>query len=348
MYLALAACFALPGCVIPDDTTNPMVDSGSVGKLVWVLTGDGTITFAGEGAMPDYKESATWYLRYYEDYIKKAVIENGVTNIGGGAFDGCITLADVTIPESVTSIGRYAFRGCPELVNFEVDADNSKFIAENSVLFNKDKTTLVAYPAASGAYTIPDGVARIGEGAFGGCADLTGITVGDAVTSVGYGAFNGCTRLVNFEVGAGNANLSSGNGVLFDKDKTKLIAYPAAKGGYIIPVGVTSIGGGAFEDCTGLTSLTMGNDVTSIGGGAFAGCTGLVTLVIGSGVTSIGYGVFSGCTGLKNVRIMNTTPPTLDTSNFTAAGDTLSVPAGCKEAYEKTAWKDAFSNIVES
>jgi hypothetical protein len=69
--------------------------------------------------------------------------------------------------------------------------------------------------------------------------------------------------------------------------------------------GVTSIGAYAFRNCTGLTSITIPNSVTSIGEYAFDGCSGLTSVTIPNSVTSIGGYAFSGCTGLTSVTIPN-------------------------------------------
>ena len=58
---------------------------------------------------------------------------------------------------------------------------------------------------------------------------------------------------------------------------------------------VTSIGGSAFEKCSGLTSITIPNSVTSIGQWAFYGCSGLTSVTIPNSVTSIGVGAFQIC-----------------------------------------------------
>ena len=68
---------------------------------------------------------------------------------------------------------------------------------------------------------------------------------------------------------------------------------------------VTSIGNYAFECCSGLTSITIPNSVTSIGDGAFLGCSGLTSVTIGNSVTSIGEGAFYDCSGLTSVTIPN-------------------------------------------
>ncbi|MFV0599979.1 MAG: leucine-rich repeat domain-containing protein [Bacteroidales bacterium] len=64
---------------------------------------------------------------------------------------------------------------------------------------------------------------------------------------------------------------------------------------------VTSIAGFAFENCSGLTSITIPNSVTSIGIGAFLGCGGLTLLYIGERVNSIGDFAFGSCTSLNTV-----------------------------------------------
>ena len=68
---------------------------------------------------------------------------------------------------------------------------------------------------------------------------------------------------------------------------------------------VTSIGEEAFSECSGLTSVTIGNCVTSIGGKAFLGCTGLTSVTIGNSVSSIGEYAFQLCSGLTSVTIPN-------------------------------------------
>ena len=72
-----------------------------------------------------------------------------------------------------------------------------------------------------------------------------------------------------------------------------------------IPNSVTSIGEWAFSSCIGLTSITIGNNVTSIGGYAFGGCSGLISFTIPNSLTSIEHETFAGCRGLTSVTIPN-------------------------------------------
>ncbi len=85
-----------------------------------------------------------------------------------------------------------------------------------------------------------------------------------------------------------------------------------------IPSGITSIGNGAFNGCTGLTSIEIPSSVTSIASYAFQGCTGLTSIEIPSSVTSIASSAFKGCTGLTSIKIP---------SSVTSIG--IDVFAGC-------------------
>ena len=169
-----------------------------------------------------------------------------VTSIGYNAFSYCTGLTSITIPNSVTSIGTYAFYGCSGLTSITIP---------NSVTSIGDW----AFHGCSGltSITIPNSVTSIGGLAFHNCTGLTSITIPDSVTSIGGWAFNGCTGLTSINVASGNNYYSSNNGVLFNKKKTALIRYPEGKSqtSYTIPNSVTSIGGVAFDGCTGLKDV---------------------------------------------------------------------------------------------
>jgi len=185
------------------------------------------------------------------------------------------------------------------IYTYEVSSDNKVTITD-------------CKESAKGAITIPskiDGksVTSIGHSAFDGCRGLTSITIPNSVTSIGDWAFEHCTGLTSINVASGNNYYSDNNGVLFNKKKTELIRYPEGKSqtSYTIPNSVTSIGVGAFFDCTGLTSITIPNSVTSIGDGAFEWCTGLTSITIPNSVTSIEGWAFNVCTGLTSITIPN-------------------------------------------
>ena len=285
--------------------------------------------------------------------LTSITIPDSVTSIGIGAFVGCSSLTSIMIPDNVTYIGGAVFADCSSLTEIKVSTQNAKYVSVNGVLYNKDKTTIMCYPAGKKdknykildgvteictsafngcssltSITIPDSVTEIGVSAFSGCSSLTGITIPDSVTRIDMStfrgcssftsitipdnvtyidiwAFNGCTGLTAIDVKAGNNNYTSVNGVLFNKDKTELICYPAGKTdkSYNIPNCVTNVGGWAFDGCTSLTSITIPDSVTEIDWSAFEGCTSLTSITIPDSVTEIGWSAFEGCTSLKSITI---------------------------------------------
>ena len=278
--------------------------------------------------------------------LTSVTITNSVTSIGDYAFSGCESLTSVTIPNSVTSIGGYAFsntayyndksnwdKGVLYLSNCLIDTnDNFNSIIDYAI---KDGTRIIANHAFSSctsltsvtipnsvtnigdsafsycgsltSVTIPNSVTSIGDSAFNGCTSLTSVTIPDSVTSIGLGTFEGCTSLTTIEVSNYNENYSSINGVLFNKDKSELITYPAGKtdSEYAIPNSVTSIGYYAFGGCDSLTSVTIPDSVTSIGAYAFSYCRSLTSVTIPNSVTNIGDSAFSYCGSLTSVTIPN-------------------------------------------
>ena len=73
--------------------------------------------------------------------------------------------------------------------------ESKSFIYENHVLFNADKTIIIAYRADDKLYNIPDSMTSIGDWAFSECESLTSINIPDSVKSIGNWAFDGCNHL---------------------------------------------------------------------------------------------------------------------------------------------------------
>ena len=251
--------------------------------------------------------------------IPKTIDGKSVMSIGDGAFKDCTSLVNITIPDSVTWIGFSAFYGCTSLTN--ITMPNSVTSIGDSAFYDCASLTSITIPNSltnismstfSGCtsltnITIPDSIASIGEYAFYGCISLTSITIPNSVTEIGICAFSGCTSLVAINVATGNKNYVSVNGVLYNKDKTTIICYPAGKTdkSYNIPDSVTSIGSGAFSGCESLTSITIPNSVTEIGSSAFGCCTSFTSITIPDSVTSIGAWAFNSCINLTSITIPN-------------------------------------------
>ena len=210
--------------------------------------------------------------------LTSAVIPESVTNIGFAAFMACNGLTSVTIPAGVASISSTSFGACFILENIFVDEGNTVYASADGILFNKDQTTLITYPAGkkNTTYIIPEGVTNIASRAVYNCGYLTSVTIPRSVASIGNNAFDFCYNLRDISVDEGNEAYASVDGVLFNKDRTVLVAYPAGKENtaYTIPDGVTNVGRSAFWDCM-LTSIVIPESVTKIEWDAFRDCSNL-------------------------------------------------------------------------
>ena len=283
--VAMAAAFTFPA-EIGDSFFgfgNVIVASAErSGEWVYTVNADQTVTITGYQGWGGTVE------------IPADIDGNAVTSIGNGAFRNCPGLESITIPYTVTSIGDYAFESCTGLESITIP-DGVTSIGDGA-FYGCTKLTSI---------TIPYTVTSIGNGAFENCFELTSINIPDGVTSIGTNAFNGCSGLTDITVDSNNPYYCSESGVLFNKNKTALICYPAGKtdSSYKIPDGVTSIEYAAFEACTGLTSIYIPDGVTSIGFYAFERCTGLESITIPNSVTSIGYAAFNRCTKLTSIYI---------------------------------------------
>ena len=166
----------------------------TIGNLVYSLDTDTKVA-----TVTDYSNEPT-------DVVIPNTIEYGgdysVTTIGERAFAYCTSLVSIDIPNSVTTIGELAFASCYSLASISVASDNPNYIGIDGVLFNKDKTMIVVYPASKDGseYTIPNSVTTIGELAFYHCSLLASIDIPNSVTTIGEGAFAFCTSLASIDI----------------------------------------------------------------------------------------------------------------------------------------------------
>jgi len=196
--------------------------------------------------------------------------------------------------DSVEYIEPYAFSYCEKLINVEI-GKNTTTIGECAFYSCTSLKTV----------NIPDSVTTIGVFAFGGCENLLMIIIPSSVTEIGQGAFSDCSKLTGITVAETNPTYSSDYaGVLFDKNKEKLIYVPDAyKGSYTVPNSVKVIETGAFQVCVGLTDISLGDGVEIIGVVAFNYCSGLSKVEIPDQVAEIQSHAFLCCLALSEVSI---------------------------------------------
>ncbi len=265
--------------------------------------------------------------------LTSVTIGNSVTSIGDRAFYQCSNINSVYIIDIAAwckiDFGSYA----NPLSNKQNFCLNGNVITE---LVIPDSVTRIGNRAFSGfsgltSITIGDGVRGIGEEAFRGCSGLTNITIPDRVTGIGEGAFSGCSGLENITLPfVGNRKTTTTSSAYYQYPLGYIFGTSVYAGGvatkqqyfgnslsnytystYYIPASLKSvtitggnITGGAFYNCSRLTSITIGDGVTSINDHyAFYNCSGLTRITIPDSVTYIGTYAFYGCSGLTSVTI---------------------------------------------
>ncbi|MEE5991914.1 MAG: leucine-rich repeat protein [Oscillospiraceae bacterium] len=148
-------------------------------------------------------------------------------------------------------------------------------------------------------------VTTIGGETFSECTSLTSVTIPNSVTTIKSDAFEECTSLTAIDISEQNPKYTSVDGIVYNKNITKLLRCPVGKTSVTIPDSVTTIEEDAFYYCTSLTSVTIPDSVTTIEEGAFYYCTSLTSVTIPDSVTAIGVCAFGKCTNLTSVTISN-------------------------------------------
>ena len=187
-------------------------------------------------------------------FIKKIVIPNSVKRIGNGAFTKCHSLENIYIPKNINTINGNSFF----CWNGSLTIESNAFIYENYVLFNKNKTILIAYRSKNSNYTIPKSVSTICDFAFGGSEYLQKIIIPNSVNNIGDGAFALCCRLESI----------------------------------IIPKSIKIIKQASFYGCKTLKNIDIPKSVTTIKKGAFYGCKSLPAYMIFDIIQRFGKEVF--------------------------------------------------------
>lgn len=236
-------------------------------------------------------------------------LPSGMTEIYGGAFNSCKSLENIVLPEELNVMGESCFADCVKLSKVDVPPHVSKI---DDMVFSGCINLC--------KIELPYGLTKIGKHAFKDCSSLERIRIPATVNNIGSGAFRGCSSLQEIDVDPKSRSFKSVDGILFNKNKSVLLGYPALKEdrsytipdsvtvisdwsicenrnlvNVIIPDSVQEIGEGAFHMCTQLQDVVIPDSVTSIDDAAFRGCSSLKRITIPDSVTEFGWGIFSGC-----------------------------------------------------
>ncbi len=264
-----------------------------------------------------------------------------------------------TIPSSVSKIEDNALADCKYINEFNINSTEKHFDIVDGVLYNYQLTELIKYPLGKGGsdITIPDTVRKIANNAFKNTGISGVVNLPYELEEIGDFAFEGCTGISSFNINNG-VNFYTENGVLYSKDKTKLIQYPGKNSSdtVIIPDTVKEIGIGAFSNLklssvtlnenlekiddyafanTKISEITLPSKLTEIGDYAFTK-TNIAKITFPDSITTIGDYAFKDCSALSSVEFMSKNPPEILQSNafFNCPNfAVIKLPAGASSDY---------------
>lgn len=269
---AFQNCVALETLELPASVTNlgENVFSGCSGLVSVEHTGTRTQTATiGEGVF-----SGCSSLRSFTYPVGFA------STVAVKTFEGCTSLERVVLAEGILGVEGSAFKDCTSLAE---------------VVLPDSLTTIYARAfygcTALTAIQLPSNLTTIYVAAFQGCTKLETVVLPDSVETLGPNVFSGCTALESVAFGSGLKTI--GDTVFSDCSSLKHVSLPS---------GVTDWGTNIFQN-SGLTTVTLPEDMTAIPGQLFMYSTALESVTIPDGVQSIGYLAFAGCKALCDVDI---------------------------------------------
>jgi len=242
-------------------------------------------------------------------------------------------ITTINIPAGIDDIYDGAFAQIENLTAITVDAGNSKYTAEDGILY-EDKSGnkyLKAYPVAKAGttFTVPSGVYGVSTNGFQQAKNLTTInlpaSIQDLPTTKEANGFTSATNLTAIKVDAGNTKFKDEDGVVLTKDGKTLVAYPFARHGvlnpayngpevtmhpgevYSIPTSVETIGKGAFAKAKEITAVQL-NNVKKISEGAFYSVRNLRNVELGASVETIENGAISDTPDLSRFTVDSNNP----------------------------------------
>ena len=261
--------------------------------------------------------------------LKYMVLPSTIGAYNANVFEGCMELANVTIPAGTTNIDLLAFAGNQFITEITVAEGNSTYYSYSGMLFaysyqGHSNALLVCPAGKKGNIVIPNDCTYISEVAFKNSKADT-ITIGSSVRYIDE-RFVSCTSLTEYIVDSNNHYFSTRNDMLCDSTGATLVAYPRGntqptlnipndvrniedhvfeKVNTLTSVNLmytTNIGEGSFANMANLTTVTLSN-VTTIGDGAFKNDKKLINVTLSDGLDVVSSEAFMGCTSLSSLLL---------------------------------------------
>ena len=276
-------------------------------------------------------------------------IPETVTSICDCAFVGCIGLKTVSIPSSVTAIGSHAFEKSGII---SVEVPNSVKSIGTYAFANCEELKTAVIPnsiveipnylfqksSKLKKVSLPNTINTIGEYTFAGCTNLSDIEIPNSVTVIDRYAFRECYNLSSIVIPNSVKNLY--DGAFFGTGLTSVS----------ISENLEELKGNTFANCTSLKSVVIPDKITKIAGSDFAGCTSLEEVTIGKSVKEIGNYTFSGDVRLMKINCLSKEAPRCGNYTFNGVRTDkcqLVVPIGYKDSYTANSVWNTFTNISE-
>lgn len=197
---------------------------------------------------------------------------------------------------------------------FEVSKNNPYFTSMDGVLFSKDMKELILYPSGRNnrSYEVPSTVTKINLAVFNDCKYLDSLTLPDGISCLDVSGMIYELDFPEIHISESNPNYTIEDGILFNKDQTRLIKYlpqrKSSSSAYVVPSSVKHVEENAFSMVYNLSKITLSDNLQTIGQWAFQNCTSLDSVFISSKVKLIKKEVFDGCTALKAIEVAPDNP----------------------------------------
>ena len=288
--IAFYECDSLTQLTLPDSVSSLGDNPFSACPAEIIVSKKHPVLAVIDGVLFDKTQSKLIAFPYKGEQTTYRVPQ-GTQSIGDMAFFQCTGLVSLTLPEGLTYIGEEAFSRCTGLTSLDLPKGP---LSIGSWAFNE------CFRLAS--LTLPEGLTVIGDVAFSQCSRLASLTLPLSLASLGENPFERCPAQITLP--AGHPVFETIDGVLFDKVRKTLVAYPytSVSAAYSVPEGVLTIGASAFRECISLREISLPEGLDGIGEWAFYG-TGLVSPAMPESLIYIGASAFSSCFELTSMTL---------------------------------------------